>query len=377
MKNVLLTIENLSGGGAELVVANLCRGLDRQLFNAKVCCLNDLGERGEQLKSEGFEVEVLPTGKRRRDKYFKWIQLARFMDQHEIDLVHSHSPGSLFDSVSAARLSRRARVVHTFHFGNYPHTSKKRLLLEKFFARQADGLVAVGVEQRSVIANVLGLKQERLSVVWNGIKIPELPVAPPSAADRTKDRGRKLVLCSLSTLSEQKGLTYLLDAIAILSRTRKDFELRIVGEGPLRPSLEAKARTLGLQDLVRFEGWVSDAASVVLPTIDVFVQSSLWEAMSMVVLEAMAAGKPVVVTDVGDNRHVIESGVTGVIVPIRSPARMAAELNTLMSDGEVRESLGNRARARVREGCSVSSMVCKYQGVYLEVMASSRSASAG
>ena len=368
MKNVLLTIENLSGGGAELVVANLCRGLDRELFNVKVCCLNELGERGEQLRAEGFEVEVLPGGERRQDKYFKWLQLRRFMAKHETDLVHSHSPGSLFDSVPAAWLSRRARHVHTFHFGNYPNTSKKRLLLEKFFARGADGLVAVGIEQRRVISEVFGLKPESLSVVWNGIRIPDLPREPLVTADSAKDGRTKLVLGSLSTLSEQKGLTYLLDAIGILSRTRRDFELRIVGEGPLRPSLVAKAKSLGLEDLVRFEGWIPDAANVVLPAMDIFVQSSLWEAMSMVVLEAMAAGKPVIVTDVGDNRHVIESGVNGILVPTKSPARMADELNKLMSDRDIRKTLGTRARASVSGNCSIGAMINQYQRVYLEIL---------
>lgn len=368
MKNVLLTIENLSGGGAELVVANLCRGLDRERFNVKVCCLNELGERGEQLRAEGFEVDVLPGGERRQDKYFKWLQLRQFMEQHGTDLVHSHSPGSLFDSVPAARLSRRARHVHTFHFGNYPKTSKKRLLLEKFFARGADGLVAVGIEQRRVISEVFGLKPERLSVVWNGIRIPDLPGESLATADSAKDGRTKLVLGSLSTLSEQKGLTYLLDAIEILTRTRRDFELRIVGEGPLRPSLVAKAKSLGLEDLVRFEGWIPDAANVVLPAMDIFVQSSLWEAMSMVVLEAMAAGKPVIVTDVGDNRHVIESGVNGILVPTKSPARMADELNKLMNDRDIRKTLGTRARASVSGKCSIGAMINQYQRIYLEIL---------
>jgi glycosyltransferase involved in cell wall biosynthesis len=369
MKNVLLTIENLSGGGAELVVANLCRGLDRGLFNVKVCCLNDLGERGEQLRAEGFDVGVLPGGKHRHDKYLKWLELRRFMKQHATDLVHSHSPGSLFDSVVAARSFRRARHIHTFHFGNYPYTSGKRLVLEKVFARGADGLVAVGIEQRRMISTVFGLAPERLEVVWNGIRIPQLPELSPAAADSPED-GRKLVLGSLSTLSEQKGLTYLLDAIEILSRNRRDFELRIVGEGPLRPFLAAKATSLGLEDLVRFYGWIPNAAGVVLPSIDIFIQSSLWEAMSMVVLEAMASGKPVVATDVGDNRHIIESGVNGVVVPTKSPERMAEALNKLMNDGEVRRSLGEKARASVSENCSVSSMVSQYQRIYLEVLGS-------
>jgi glycosyltransferase involved in cell wall biosynthesis len=333
-----------------------------------VCCLNELGERGEQLRAEGFEVEVLPGGERRQDKYFKWLQLRRFMAKHETDLVHSHSPGSLFDSVPAARLSRRARHVHTFHFGNYPNTSKKRLLLEKFFARGADGLVAVGIEQRRVISEVFGLKPERLSVVWNGIRIPDLPGEPLATADSAKDGRTKLVLGSLSTFSEQKGLTYLLDAIGIVSHTRRDFEVRIVGEGPLRPALEAKARALGLDDIVRFEGWISDAAYSVLPAIDIFVQTSLWEAMSMVVLEAMAAGKPVVATDVGDNRHIIENGVSGMIVPTRDPETTAQEINRLMSDSTLRANMGSNARKTIANRCGVSTMVKNYEHLYLELL---------
>jgi glycosyltransferase involved in cell wall biosynthesis len=365
-KNIVLVIEALSGGGAELVVANLCRSMDKRLFEVSVCCLSEIGHRGKELVADGHPVDVL-SGTRRIDKYLKWRGLAAVARRRRAHLIHSHSAGSLFDSGMAAKLSSGLKHVHTFHFGNYPHVPGRTLLLEKAFSRLPDRLVAVGKEQAGTISRVFRLPAQKIEVIWNGIEIDKKHSRPPGGAPAPVSGG-KVILCSISTLIEQKGLSYLLDAIALLGARRRDFELRIIGDGPLRSELTAKATALGLDDVVKFEGWVYNAPETVLPHIDVFVQSSLWEAMSMAVLEAMAASKPSVVTDVGDNAHVIRHGIDGLIVPKLDVERMAQGLERVIADEQFRQRIGQQARQRVCEQCTVEVMARSYERLYQSVL---------
>lgn len=367
-KNLMLVIDSLSGGGSELVVSNLCKYVDKKTFNVVVCCLKELGERGLELKKKGYNVELLDLKRNTVKKYLRWHPLLDLIKKYNIHLIHSHSTGSLFDSAVAKIVNRGVKHVHTFHFGNYPHVGKRILMLEKLFLKVPDKLVAVGIEQRKIISGVFRLPCKNIEIIWNGIEIQE-----SGNARRWETSGRgphdKKVIGSISTLTEQKGISYLLDAIALLSRRNKDFELWIFGDGPLRTQLEFKSRHLGLDNVVKFAGWVHNASTAIFPKIDIFVQSSLWEAMSMVVLEAMAAGKPVVATDVGDNMHIMNRGkAAGIIVPKNDPQKMAYELERLILDKSLCETLVKNAWEKVFSECTVQIMTKKYERLYLDLL---------
>lgn len=371
MKNkikVLLIIDSLSGGGAELVVSSLCKYINRNLFNVCICALKNRGERGEELQKEGYDVIELPPSRHRLGRYLSSLRLGRIVRDKGIDLIHSHSTQGLIDGGVVKFMNKQMRHIHTFHFGNYPHVPKKTLILEKIFSRTPDKLVAVGRDQSEIIRKVFRLPKERIETVWNGIEVFNPGSNHGEKTGKITQNNGKIVLGSISTLIEQKGLTYLLDAISLLSKRRQDFVLWIVGHGPLRNELSVKSSALGLNEVVKFIGWIHNAPAVILPKMDIFVQSSLWEAMSMVVLEAMGAGKPVVVTDVGDNRHVIENEENGIIVPKMDPQKMAQEIERLIRDKSLREKLGQNARQKVITECNVKIMANNYERLYIDVL---------
>lgn len=367
-KKVLLTIDSLSGGGAELVVSVLCKYINQSRFEVSVCTLKKIGERGEELRQEGYDVIELPPSRHRLGEYLSSLRLGRIVRDKGIDLIHSHSTQGLIDGGIVKFMNKQLRHIHTFHFGNYPHVAKKTLIFEKIFSRAPDKLVAVGREQREIIRKVFRLPNIRIETVWNGIEVLESGSNHGVKTGEITQNNGKIVLGSISTFIEQKGLTYLLDAISLLSKRRQDFVLWIIGHGPLKDELSAKSSALGLNEVVNFIGWVHNAPSVILPKMDIFVQSSLWEAMSMVVLEAMGAGKPVVVTDVGDNKHVIENGENGIIVPKMDTQKMSQEIERLILDKSLREKLGQNARQKVISECSVHAMARNYERLYLNVL---------
>jgi glycosyltransferase involved in cell wall biosynthesis len=178
----------------------------------------------------------------------------------------------------------------------------------------------------------------------------------------------KLILGSISTFIPQKGLDYLLDIAVVLKQKRKDFIVLIVGDGPLRPDLEKRCNQLNLSDTVFFLGWLKDAPSRILPLFDIFVQSSLWEAMSMVILESMAEGKPIVATEVGENRHVIEHGESGFLSQPGDTQTMAGHIELLLDNAETRNSMGLKARESFESNFTVDLMARRYEQVYNEVL---------
>lgn len=159
----------------------------------------------------------------------------------------------------------------------------------------------------------------------------------------------------------------------MIAAVESSARLVMVGDGPLRPTLEARARDLGLNGAVRFLGAVPRAASF-LPHFDVFVLSSVWEGMSNSLLEAMAAGRPVVATRVGGNPEVVVDGETGLLVPPRDPRALADAVLRLLGDPALAGRLGEAARRRVESQFTLEQMVSRMQELYDQLLARKQAA---
>jgi glycosyltransferase involved in cell wall biosynthesis len=163
-------------------------------------------------------------------------------------------------------------------------------------------------------------------------------------------------------------LEFLLQAAAILRDSGERFGVLVAGGGVLKDALHSQALDLGLAEHVRFLGWVPQASDCVLPNCDIFVQSSLWEAMSIVVLEAMAAGKPMVVTRVGENSHVVIDNETGLTVPPANPEALATALRKLLHNDDLRRRLGHAARLRYESAFTTQHMITAYEDLYRKLV---------
>lgn len=366
-KNILIVTSSLHIGGAERVIANLAKHLDKDRFSVTVCHLLERGVIGDEIQAMGIPI----VGVNRRNdpvrRYLSFLELRRVIRKHQIDLVHSHTTYSLCDSSLCRLTTTGIKTVHTFHRGNYPDFDPRYMRLEKFFSRFCDQLVAVGVEQGKKICNTYRFPQARLSTILNGVE-DKTPEIDQQWSERLKNDGR-LIIGSISTLIEQKGIPYLLEAARKVVGTGAGVLFVIIGEGHLRPQLEEQCRALGLQDSVIFTGWIPSAASRVMPLFDVFIQSSLWEAMSMVVLEAMAASRAVIVTDVGDNRHVVEQDRSGLIVEPKDSNALAEAMLRLINSETLRRELGAAARERFQAQYTARAMAEKYEDLYSRLLA--------
>lgn len=365
--HVLLSIRTLTGAGAELVVETLTRGLDSRYFDVTVCEGVGRGEKGDRLRSLGFDVvSFVPDGNPRKS-YANFLRLRRLVAVKRIDVIHSHSATALTDAALCKLLSPRLKVVHTFHFGNYPAVPPSIARLERTFGRLADVRVAVGHGQEAAIRATYGLEAGQIRTIWNGIprrpvRIDQERLAPIRA------RGGVLI-GMVGTLTEQKGHADMFETAQLLRQRGVPHQLVVAGGGRLRTELEQRCRALGLTDSITFLGWVHDAAETILPGIDIFFQPSRWEAMSMVLLEAAALAKPIVCTDVGEASRILEHGTHALMVAPRDARSMADALERLIANPDLRREMGEAARARVEACCMADSMVRRYEELYMDVTA--------
>jgi glycosyltransferase involved in cell wall biosynthesis len=351
----------LHGGGAEHVIATLARHLRAAGHHLTIGVIHGGGEVQHELESEGFDIvpriadgaAALATSSRIR----------RLVLERNIDVVHTHDLRSLADAGICRLRTPSLSHIHTFHFGNYPFVSRKHLIMESLFSRLPDRLVAVGHAQRDSIVKALRIRPAAISTIWNGVDY-----AGRAGIQAERGAGDVPVIGSVSTFGAQKGLPTLIQAAHLLHSRGRRFRLVLVGDGQMRAELEAEVTRLGLGGCVEFAGWRPDAAATLLPVFDIFVQSSHWEAMSVVILEAMAARRAIVATTVGENGGVLKHEASALLVPARDAEALAGALGRVIDDAGLRRSLGAAAHAAYAENFTGQAMADRYSVAYRDLI---------
>jgi len=348
-----------------MVIADLARHIDRSRFDVCVCYLRENGVVGRLLEQDGIKLYSLSARRDGRTDYMTSMRLRRFVREASIEIIHSHDTHGLFDCSIVRCLMPSIRHIHTFHFGNYPNLSRDHARFERLVWRRPDRLIAVGAAQAKSIEAFYRMRSGRLRIIRNGV-IEHRPIADDSLAELAASRGVPVV-ASISTLTTQKGLSHLLDAVSILKSRNLNVVLFVAGDGRLRQSLEQQAAALRITQNVEFLGWVPEAARRLLPICDLFVQSSLWEATSIVVLEAMAAAKPLVVTSVGETPHILRNRESALIVPAGDSVALADAIGELLIDRNLASRLGACARSAYASEHGVLRMASDYEAAYHEL----------
>jgi glycosyltransferase involved in cell wall biosynthesis len=365
--NILYTINSLSGAGAELVLSNLVKYLDKDRFNVFVCQLREWGERGEGLHRQGYRISCLQPSSRKVRDYGSALRLYRFAAEHHIDLIHSHDLHGFVDGALCRLRNHRRPFLHTFHYGNYPHLPKKYLALEAICTRIADHLIAVGYTQSEMLRRTYKLKRDALITIWNGVE-PAAETASQTDAERFLSRDGRLIIGSMSTMTAQKGIPVLLKAAARMRDLQDRCRFVIVGGGPMERHCRDLSHKMGLDGFVTFTGWVKHAAAILLPQFDIFLQTSLWEAMSMVILEAMAAGKPIIATKVGENPRILKNGYTALLIDPGSEDEIVSAVRAMVDRHELRQNLGYAASRIFHQRFTVDHMVHQHENLYCRIL---------
>lgn len=354
-------------GGAELLMLNLFRRFDPAVVQARVVCLREEGPLAADLRAAGVPVEVL----KRSGRYDLTTvpRLARLLraDRTDVVLVTHHNRAALTLGRIAARLARVPANVVAAHDMDLTAVGGRVLPrhdVETLFL--SDSLVLLAPSQGRYLRDEEGVGARPWSrvpevVIANGIEIPPTPTAAERAVARSELglAPDDVVLAVVARLSPQKNHGLLLRAVAQLAPTRPALRLVVIGGGEEESALRGLAAELGITDRVLFTGIRRDVPAL-LPGFDVSCLSSVHEGAPLTVLESMAAGLPIVATDVGALRDMVADGEEGFIVPSGDQATLAARLGELVDDPALRSSMGKAARARAERDGSIDRTVAGY-----------------
>ena len=354
---LVLVINDLRRAGAETQLVRLAIGLDRARFAVSVIVLKQCNEFEMELAAAGIQVTKL--GRRYPWDFAIVWRLARELRRARPSIVHSYLSFANLLSVLVAGAAGVPCVVLSQRSSYASSLSPFWLRVARWAHRRASHVIANSnaARQEEIAA---GFPPERISCVPNGIDVPnESP--PESRASLDLPEG-PLAVC-VGQLVMEKDHATLLAAWALVRKSAPTATLALLGAGALQSDLEAQAQAAGIAASVLFLG----ARHPSLPWIraaDLVVQSSVSEGMPNAVLEAMAAGRPIVATRAGGIPELVEDGVSGLLVPARDPEALARAILDLLGDATRRGALGARARERASREFSVARMVARTEAVY-------------
>lgn len=365
-KRILLLIKGLGRGGAEQLLVSAIPYMDRSRFDYEVAYLLPHKDAlvGE-IAAAGIEVRCLDGA-----RGAGWIhRLRRLVAEREIDLVHVHSPYAAVGArIGLAR--RPPPLVATEHIGWSHHRSSMYWGNLLTFPRN-DHVFCVSEHVRKTVrypAAVRWLRMPPVETLYHGLDQAAVPTWSPTNGLRASlgIADGAPVVGTVANFKGQKGYPYLLEAAARVRTTFPEVRFVLVGTGPLEAEVRRRAAELGLDETVVFAGFRDDAPRV-SATFDVFTLSSLDEGLSIALLEAMAQGRPSVVTEVGGLPELVEHGKQGLLVPPRDPAALAGAIVTLLGDPAARQRLGDAARARAAR-FDISLAMHRMEEVYAELL---------
>ena len=290
------------------------------------------------------------------------LQLTSHLRRGEFNLVHAHGTKAALVVRPAAMLAGTEAVFYTIHnsifFEGLALWKKQAMAVaEKIMARNTDRIITVSDNLRRELLERVGIRPDLVITIPNGIEICGEVQTEHSLQLRRHFNLPPLgrLVGTVARLAPQKGVSCFLRAAAILCPdTSTSFV--VAGDGPLRETLASEAQTLGLAERVFFLGHREDIP-LLLQALDIFVLPSLTEGTPLSLLEAMAAGLPVIATEVGGIPEMIRHGVTGLLVPPNRPAAMASAVQLLLENSELARGMGRAGRARVEQCFSLQHMV--------------------
>ena len=382
--HVILTLEQ---GGAQEVIRALCaHAPSPDVWRVPLVVTFEDGAVRQQLERLGVRVEVLGPRQHGIESLPAFFaegrriksHLAELIEEEEIDLVQTHLLETLdFHVMGLLRTTRASAVVWTIHNvvflpeGSTPWLWLKQLghkLLYRHHASRVAGIVVVSADVEKAVVNQIGAVRERVTLIPNAVDLANQSAMSDKSALLTElGIGEPATLAlAVGRIAEQKGYRFLVEAATAIVAERPEVHFVIAGDGPLREDIVGCVDRAGLRDRFHFLG-VRDDVSRLLASCDLFVMPSLWEGLSIALLEAMAAEIPIIATSVSGTVQAMVPDETGLLVPPADATSLADAILRVLDDPEAARERGQRARRRVEEHFGVQAQVEALTRLYARI----------
>ena len=359
-RRIALFTDSDAFAGTERHILDLAYGFREMGVNVQIACpvSSPLAERSRET-----ELPVIPIPKSGIIDYRAARKLSALIRVGEIDLIHAHNGRTVIASTLGVWLAGKGCTVFTQHFvepGRLKCGRTVRLMksvVHRVLNRRIDHFIAISTAVRDAMLSRADAPIERITTVLNGISrlnIQQFQKPGSLRAEYGICANAPVVVC-VARLEQEKDIPSLIEAMKSLARTNPELRCIIVGEGSQRRDLERRIETVNLKDRVLLAGFRKDAMAVINAG-DVFVLPSPAEPFGLVVLEAMALGKPVVAIMNGGPAEIVIDGITGLLVPESEPSALASAIRRLIEAPEERAKMGSSGKRRIDECFSARRM---------------------
>lgn len=374
--NLLYVITKLELGGAQKQLLSLIKHLAKEKFQIFLFTAKD-----GLLLSEALSIKGIIVGKSRwlerpinpLKDLLALIEIYRFIQKNNIDIVHTHSSKAGILGRFAARLAKVKFIVHTVHgwsFNDYqPKLWRKFFIrLERTAAQLTDRLIVVSHydKQKGLRCNIG--KEDKYSLIRYGIDYAEFTAAGQNIKDELGIDAKELVVGMIACFKHQKAPQDFIKLAALVNRILPEVKFILVGDGILRKKIERLIYKSNLQTQVILTGWRKDIPSI-LSTIDIFVLTSLWEGLPVAILEAVASSKPIVATRTGGIGEIVNEGRTGFLVWPGDMQKASQRLITLLKDESLRRRMGQDAKISLDGNFSLENAARNNENLYGDLIA--------
>jgi glycosyltransferase involved in cell wall biosynthesis len=359
-------VPSLNYGGSETLLLTFLKYLDKTKFVPEVHSFYDNGKLVSEFRENG--ITVFEWNAPRRDPV-TFLRMLRFMRRRKYDILHTH----IFDWQGRviALFAGIPVIITTYHLvsdwdltGNFVRYLKVKL--DSLTSRLNDKIIVVGEDVKRSAIQKGKIPAEKIVTVQNGIDVNAFCDSSDGEGIRSElGLNDRRIIIAIGRLVEQKGHTWLIEAANILRKDYPDISVLIVGEGDLKDTLESQIRDNGLEGTVKLLGARRDIQKL-LAISELYVMPSLFEGLPITLLEAMAAGKPIVATEVDGIRNVLRNGIEGLIIPPKESEGLAGAISDLLSDRHLAESLAQSSLKKVREDFNIQDHVKRIEEIYLE-----------
>lgn len=379
--DVLFVIGGLGIGGTERHLLRVSRQLSRA--NWKVCIYSLAGDGPLRMELEAAGIKViLPPVDRATISDAVILRAMRFalaamhltytMVRVRPRITHFFLPAAYIVGAIAASLTRiRLRVMSRRSLNTYQQAYP---FVQRLEMKLHGGMDAILANSRAVIRELRDeehVDSSRLGLIYNGIELPPLRLDHRAEVRSLMDiDDRTVVYIIVANLIPYKGHLDLITALGMANeRINSLWHLLVVGrDDGVGVDIRALAKKLNIDDKISFLGERTDVASLLLAS-DVGLLCSHQEGFSNSIIEGMAAGLPMIVTDVGGNSEAVIDGQSGLVVPSHSPQELAVAIERLAKDPDLRVMMGNNARRRAQENFTLEACVARYQELYASLLA--------
>jgi glycosyltransferase involved in cell wall biosynthesis len=363
---VLMLLDSLDAhvGGGERFAAGLATHLPADRVQVSFCATRRIDARWSRILTDAG-VPHFSLGRQRATDVLPFRRLGGYLRGHEIEILHGHKFGSNVWATVVGRLAGVPIVIGHEQTWSYEGDPVRRFLDGQLIGRFADRFVAVSSADRERMIALEGVPAAKTVLELNGF----VPRPQPGTADLRAELGLPAdapIVGTVCMLRHQKALHVLLDAFAQVRAVRPDAHLVIGGDGECRDELEAQARQLGLNGSAHFLGLREDVDAI-LPAFTVAAMSSDYEGTPLFAFECMAAGVPLVATNVGGLPDMLDHERSALLVPRRDPGALADALRTLLDDEPRREAQAKAAHARI-DRYTMDAVAGRFADLYDELL---------